>query len=78
MTEFVYGGEYRAMPNPDTCSDTQWSAYVFHRNNAPTVKKEWWFHQPSSTWLIAERNTANDEVLTTYLPNALKQEVGRE
>ncbi|MDX1916080.1 MAG: sarcosine oxidase subunit delta [Methylophilus sp.] len=73
ISEFVFGGEYREMPNPDTCSDQEWSAYVFNRNGAPGVKKEWWFHSPSGTWFIAERNTVTDEVVRTYL---LSAEVG--
>jgi sarcosine oxidase subunit delta len=69
ISEFVFGGEYREMPDPDTCTDAEWAAYVFYRNGAPSVKKEWWFHSPSGTWFIAERNTGTDQVLSTYLLN---------
>jgi sarcosine oxidase subunit delta len=31
------------------------------------VKKEWWCHTPSNIWFIAERDTAKDHVLRTYL-----------
>ncbi len=55
------------MPNADTTTDKVWADYVFNRNNVPGIKKEWWFHSPSSTWFIAERNTITDEVLKTYL-----------
>ena len=65
--EFLYGGEYREMPNPDTCSDQEWASYVHYRANAPGVKKEWWYHAPSGTWFIAVRNTLSDEVMNTYL-----------
>lgn len=74
ISEFIFGGEYRNMPNPDTCSDKEWSAYVFNRNNAPGVKKEWWLHSPSGTWFIAERNTATDQVVSTYLATAKAEE----
>ena len=67
IAEFVYGGEYREMPNPETSDDKTWAAYVHYRNNAPGVKREWWYHAPSGTWFIAERNTLSDEVLATYL-----------
>jgi sarcosine oxidase subunit delta len=40
---------------------------VHYRNNAPGIKKEWWYHSPSGTWFIAERNTLTDEVLATYI-----------
>lgn len=64
--EFAYGGEVRPMPDPQSCSDEQWAAYVFNRNGAAGIKQEWWCHLPSSTWFIAERDTAADHVLRTY------------
>ncbi|MSQ58328.1 MAG: sarcosine oxidase subunit delta [Betaproteobacteria bacterium] len=67
VSEFIFGGEVRAMPDPSTCSDEQWSDYVFNRNGAPGIKKEWWYHLPSGVWFIAERDTAADTVLGTYL-----------
>jgi sarcosine oxidase subunit delta len=68
VTEFVYWGEAREMPDPDRVSDDAWADYVFNRNGAPGVKKEWWCHAPSNTWFIAERDTERDVVLRTYLP----------
>jgi sarcosine oxidase subunit delta len=67
ISEFVYGGEYREMPDPSTADDMTWAAYVFYRDNVPGIKKEWWCHAPSNTWFIAERNTLTDEVIQTYL-----------
>lgn len=67
LSEFLFGGECREMPNPDTSSDLAWAGYVHYRDNAPGIKKEWWYHTPSCTWFIAERNTMTDEVLNTYL-----------
>ena len=67
ITEFTYGGEVRPMPDPVTCSDDQWADYVFNRNGSPGVKREWWCHVPSNTWFVAERDTARDVVLRTYL-----------
>jgi sarcosine oxidase subunit delta len=68
ISEFAYGGEVREMPDPDTSSDQAWADYVFNRNGAPGVKREWWCHTPSNTWFVAERDTARDEVLRTWLP----------
>jgi sarcosine oxidase subunit delta len=65
VSEFAYGGEVRAMPNPDECSDQQWTDYVFNRNGAPGVKREWWCHIASGYWFIAERDTLTDHVLRT-------------
>jgi sarcosine oxidase subunit delta len=67
ISEFVYGGEMRLMPDLQTVDDAAWADYIFHRNNSPGIKKEWWCHIPSNTWFIAERNTATDEILTTCL-----------
>jgi sarcosine oxidase subunit delta len=67
ISEFAYGGEIRPMPDPATCSDDEWADYVFNRNGSPGVKCEWWCHTPSNTWFVAERDTARDVVLRTYL-----------
>lgn len=65
--EFHFGGEFRAMPDPDQVEDTAWAEYVFHREGHPHVKREWWYHLPSGTWFIAERNNVTDEFVRTYL-----------
>jgi len=67
VTEFVYWGALRDMPDPASASDAQWADYVFNRNGAPGIKKEWWCHTPSNTWFIAERDTERDVVIRTYL-----------
>jgi sarcosine oxidase, subunit delta len=67
ISEFVYGGEFRSMPNPDTVSDEAWAEYVFNRDSVPAVKREWWCHTPSGVWFIAERDTAIDNIVRTYL-----------
>jgi len=67
VSEFVYGGEVRDMPDPNAATDEQWAGYVFNRNGAPAVKKEWWCHAPSNTWFIAERDTGIDRLIRTYL-----------
>ena len=55
------------MPDPAQCPDGEWADYVFNRNSQPGVKCEWWLHVPSGVWFIAERDTAIDQVLRTYL-----------
>jgi sarcosine oxidase subunit delta len=66
LLEFVCGGEVREMPDPATCTDAAWSAYLYARRSVPGVKREWWCHTPSGYWFIAERDTARDDILTTY------------
>ena len=70
IQEFHFGGEVRDMPAPHDASDDQWAEYVFNRHGEPAVRREWWYHTPSGTWLIAERNNCTDEVLRTYLFDA--------
>ncbi|MDX2241939.1 MAG: sarcosine oxidase subunit delta [Leptolyngbyaceae cyanobacterium bins.302] len=67
IAEFVYGGEVRPMPDPQSVDDAEWADYVFNRNGAPGTKQEWWCHTPSNTWFIAERNTLTDQIHRTYL-----------
>lgn len=67
ISEFVYGGEVRPMPDPQITDDAMWADYVFNRNGAAGIKQEWWCHTPSNTWFLADRNTITDEILRTYL-----------
>ena len=67
VSEFAYGGEFRDMPDPEGVTDDQWTDYVFNRTSVPRIAKEWWYHLPSGTWFIAERDVAADVVHRTYL-----------
>mgnify|MGYP006199678615 FL=1 len=71
ISEFTYGGEFKAMPDPATCSDSEWAAYVFNSDDTLGVVREWWMHTPSSYWFLAERHTGSDQVLRTFDPKAL-------
>jgi sarcosine oxidase subunit delta len=66
ISEFVWGGEVKPMPDPATVSDRDWAAFVFLENNEAGVVREWWCHVPTSYWFIAERNTVTDEFVRTY------------
>jgi sarcosine oxidase, subunit delta len=67
ISEFVYGGEVRLMPDPQSVDDVAWADYIFNRNGVAGVKQEWWCHTPSNTWFLIDRNTVTDEILRTYL-----------
>ena len=54
-------------------SDAEWADYVFNRDGAPGVKREWWYHLASGVWFIAEHDTLRDEFVRTYLPDELTQ-----
>src|SRR5262252_3867521 len=66
ISEFVWGGEVKPMPDPGAGSDRDWGAFVFLENNTAGVVREWWCHVPTSFWFIAERNTVTDEIIRTY------------
>jgi sarcosine oxidase subunit delta len=74
ISEFVYGGEVRNMPEPNICSDEEWAQYVFYSDNLIKVVTEWWLHAPSGYWFIAERHTASDNVFKTYDPSEIFKE----
>jgi len=61
------------MPDPNAVTDEGWAEYVFFRDGVAGIKKEWWYHVPSGVWFIAERDTAADIVLRTYLFSELPQ-----
>ena len=67
LEEFHYGGDVREMPDPQRTGDADWAGYVFNRRGAPGVKREWWYHLPSETWFIAERDPVADQFVRTYL-----------
>lgn len=66
LSEFAYGGECRHEPDPQKVDDSQWMDYVFNRDGAPGVKREWWYHIASGVWFVAERDTVNDVFVKTY------------
>ena len=70
LQEFHFGGEVRTAPEAAAATDAEWADYVFNRRGEPGVKREWWYHVPSGTWFIAERDNRTDEFLQTYLYGA--------
>ncbi|MCS2611131.1 sarcosine oxidase subunit delta [Halomonas dongshanensis] len=71
ISEFIYGGELKEMPSPESCSDREWADYVFYSDNTAGVVTEWWMHVASSYWFLAERHTVTDEVLRTFDPKEI-------
>jgi sarcosine oxidase subunit delta len=67
--EFRFGGEYNPRPwDPMQCGDAEWLRYLYLRDNAMGVQKEWWYHNSGcGLWFVAERHTRTSEVLRTYL-----------
>ena len=66
ISEFTYGGELHAMPNPVNSNPREWAEYVFFHDNQAGVVTEWWCHTATSYWFLAQRNTISDQVLRTF------------
>ncbi|MFQ5660119.1 MAG: sarcosine oxidase subunit delta [Gammaproteobacteria bacterium] len=66
IAEFSYGGELRRMPDPSRCESRQWAEYVFFHDNNAGIVTEWWCHNPTSYWFLAERNTVTDAIVRTF------------
>ena len=73
ISEFVCGGEVREMPDPQSCSDTDWADYVFMENNTAGEVFEWWLHVPTSYWFVARRDTVSEAILETYTVDEFKR-----
>ncbi len=71
ISEFAYGGEVEAMPDPVSCSGDEWAEYIFMSDNPAGLVREWWLHVATAYWFIAERNTVTDEIIKTYPPSEL-------
>ena len=63
QSEFTCAGEVRPSPRPGELSDVEWGGYVFNRDNAPGVIREWWYHNPTGLWFVLERDTLSDEII---------------
>ena len=66
IQEFICAGPVEPHPDPNSCSDREWTEYVWMEENLAGVVREWWCHVATSYWFIAERDTVKDEILATY------------
>ena len=66
IQEFICAGTVEPHPDPNRCSDDEWTEFVWMEENLAGVVREWWCHVATSYWFIAERNTVTDEILATY------------
>lgn len=67
ISEFAYGGDV-IDPPALAADDKAWADYIFYRDNAAGVVREWWCHLATSYWFIAERDTRTEEIIRTYPP----------
>jgi sarcosine oxidase subunit delta len=66
ITEFAWGGEVQAPV--DSTDAAAWAASVWLRANAAGPVTEWWYHVPTSTWHIVQRNTLTSEQIGLAVP----------
>ena len=65
--EFRYGGDATIRrPDPARCSDADWHAYVYLRDNPPGVHDELWQHSAGCRqWIKVRRHVGTHAVLAT-------------
>ena len=59
IQEFICAGPVEPHPDPNSCSDREWTEYVWMEENLAGVVREWWCHVATSYWFIAERDTVS-------------------
>jgi sarcosine oxidase subunit delta len=64
-SEFVNGGRAIALVLSEDLDAMRYRLNFGH--GTPTVRREWWYHTPSSLWFIVERDTASDAVRSVEL-----------
>ena len=63
IREFTYKGAALALSRPVPDADAAaWDDYVHNRDNPAGPTRELWYHDPSGTWLVVERNTVTHEI----------------
>ena len=68
VEEFRFGGEVLSRPHPDAPT-SEWNDYFYNRKNIQGVQREWWYHRLGCRkWLIAERDTRDNTVVSTTWP----------
>jgi heterotetrameric sarcosine oxidase delta subunit len=67
-TEFSYGGETNARPDPSAPPETL-AKYLYVRRNANGPQQEWWYHRDGCrSWFLARRNTRSNQFEETFWP----------
>jgi len=68
--EFGYGGDAAAVrpKNSDALLDTEWTDFVYLRDNPKGRHREFWFHRfGCRRWLTVERDTGTHKVWAIVL-----------
>ena len=68
-SEFSFGGEAHLERPQESCSDKEWTEYIFMRKNFKGEQKERWIHiNGCRQWFNAVRNTTTNTFLQTSKP----------
>ena len=68
VNEFKFQGEVTRRPRA-TPTLRELADYVYFRDNAAGVQREWWYHRAGcGLWFIAERDTRTNDVVRTEVP----------
>jgi heterotetrameric sarcosine oxidase delta subunit len=71
--EFLFGGEVLRRPSADA-SDLDWYKYAYGKKNVHGVAKEWCYHRfGCKRWFLVVRDTSNNNVAETFLPEDDKE-----
>ncbi|MEI4488433.1 sarcosine oxidase subunit delta [Frigidibacter sp. MR17.14] len=74
IAEFQYLGPFRSTSPEDAAALTE---HLFYAPNPIGPMIEWWRHRPTNTVFLAERHTATDHVLRTWLPGTAEPQEGK-
>jgi heterotetrameric sarcosine oxidase delta subunit len=70
VSEFRYGGEARARPDPNCATARQWHAYLYEKTNPAGWTTERWYHAAGCRrYLVVERHTLTNEIRAVRLPD---------
>ena len=68
FTEFSYGGETNARPEP-TAPLGALTHYLYVRRNVSGVQQEWWYHRDGCrSWFLARRDTRTNRFQESFWP----------
>lgn len=66
-TEFAYGGEGHITRPPATCTDAEWTDYLYFRRNSKGVAFERWHHaRGCRQWFNVARDNVTHEIRAVY------------
>ena len=70
VEEFTTTGEIRERPEASP-TRRELSHYVYFRRNVRGAQTEWWYHRfGCELWFLAERDTSDNRVIETRLPES--------